>query len=151
MITRCINIIVVYLQSFYILQSRKYWLTLRRKASTLSYQVEFYSDRQSASRGKDVLQVLSFSDITEVRPSKNQKHTLEVLCSSIGYNIGLNCDTEADKVFKDLQHLLNSHQKLYRYAMRKSHHSSVGKLLQVDGKHVMCINSNVLHIYCSMK
>ena len=117
-------------------QSRKYWLALRRKDATLSYQVEFYPNRQSASRGKDILQVLSFSDINEVRLSRNQKHTVEVLCSSIGYSIGVNCDTEAEKLLKDLQRLHSSHQKLYRYAMSKSEHSSVGKLLQVDGTYV---------------
>ena len=83
-----------------------------------------------------MLQVLLFSDITEVRPSRNQKHTVEVLCSSIGYSIGLNCDSEAEKLLKDLQHWHSSHQKLYRYAMSKSHRSSVGKLLQVDGMYV---------------
>ena len=81
-----------------------------------------------------MLQVLSFPDITEVRPSKNQKHTVEVLYSSIGYSIGLNCDSEAEKLLKDLQHLLSSHRKLY-HTMRRSHCSSVGKLLQVDGMH----------------
>ena len=115
------------------IQSRKYWLALRRKDSTLSYQVEFYPNRQSASRGKDILQVLSFSDISEVRLSRNQKHTVEVLCGSIGYSIGVNCDTEAEKLLKDLQRLHSSHQNLYRYAMSKSEQSSVGKLLQVDG------------------
>ena len=83
-----------------------------------------------------MLQVLSFSDITEVRPSRNQKHTVEVLCSSIGYSIGLNCDSEAEKLLRDLQRLHSSHQELYRYAISKSQRSSVGKLLQVDGTYV---------------
>ena len=128
-----------------LLQSRKYWLALRRRDSSLSYQVEFYSSRQLASRGKDVLQVLSFSDITEVRLSRNQKHTVEVLCSSIGYSIGLNCDSEAEKLLRDLEHLLSSHQKLYRYAMSKSPRSSVGKLLQVDGTYYYVL---LLHVCC---
>jgi len=92
-----------------------------------------------------VLQVLSFSDIAEIRPSKNQKHTVEVLYSSIGYSIGLNCDAEAEMLLKDMQNLLSSHQKLYHYAMSKSDHSSVGKLLKVDGtcKHIIII----MHMY----
>ena len=94
------------------------------------------------------MQVLSFSDITEVRQSKNQKHTVEVLCSSIGYSIGVNCDTEAEKLLKDLQRLHSSHHSLYRYAISKSEHSSVGKLLQVDGMYVY-IYSYVYIIYSS--
>lgn len=127
-------------------QSRKYWLSLRRKESSLSYQIEFYPNRQSASRRKDVLQLLSFSDISEVRPSRNQKHTIEVLCSSIGYSIGLNSDSEAEKLLKDLQNLLNSHQKLYHYAKSKSAYSPVGKLLQVDGTYVYVHSVWYLHV-----
>ena len=96
--------------------------------------------------------MLSFSDITDVRPSKNQKHTVEVMCGSIGYSIGLNCDSEAEKFLKDVEQLLSSHQKLYRYAMRKSHHSSVGKLLQVDGAYVCMYNNynyTVYDCYCT--
>ena len=61
------------------------------------------------------------------------------MCSSIGYSIGLNCDMAAEKLLKDLQHLLSSHQRLYRYAMAKSHHGSVGKLLQVDGMDMFAV------------
>lgn len=137
------------LKNWSFIQSRKYWLTLRRKDSSLSYQVEFYPNRQSALRGKDVLQVLSFADITEVRPSIKQKYTVEVLYSSIGYSIGLNCDSEAEKLLKDLQHLLSSHHKLY-HAMRRSHCSSIGKLLQVDGmnEHIYYYNAYNLYILC---
>lgn len=102
-----------------------------------------------------MLQVLSFSDITEVKLSKNKKHTVEVFCSSVGYSIGLNCDSWAEKFLKDLQQLHSSHQQLYRYAMTKSHHGSVGKLLQVDGMYIwlctctvhMCVLSVcILHV-----
>ena len=116
----------------YVQLFRKYWFALRRKDSSLPYQIEFYPDRDSALRGKDVIQVLSFSDITEFRPSRNQKHTVEIMCSSIGYSIGLNSDREAEMLLKDLQYLINLHQKFYQCAVSESQHSSGGKILQVD-------------------
>ena len=71
--------------------------------------------------------MLSFSDITEFRPSRNLKHTVEIICSSIGYIIGLNSDGEAEMLLKDLQYLISLHQKFYQCAMSESQHSSAGK------------------------
>ena len=107
---------------------------LRRKADTLVYQLEFYINRQTAIRGRDATKVILISEITDVQLSKNQKYSIEVMCGAMGYSLGLNCEGGAEKLMSDLQYLVTEYNKLYHHVLTQSRCSSIGKLLEVDGK-----------------
>ena len=99
--------------------------------------MEFYINKQAAYRARDACEVIPLSEIIDVQLSKNQKCTIEVMCSASGYSLGLNCGSEAGRLINDLQYLVTEYHKLYHHTRTRSGCSHISKLAEMDGK---CLN-----------
>jgi len=100
----------------------------------LFYQLEFYISKQTAYRASNPSEVISITKITDVQLTKNQKCSIELMCGATCYNVGLNCENAAERLMNDLQYLVTEYHKLHHHVVTYSRRSSIGKLLDVDGK-----------------
>lgn len=98
------------------------------------YQLEFYINKQTAYRARNASEVIPITEITDVKLTKNQKYSIELVCGATGYTIGLNCEGSAERLMNDLQYLVTEYHKLYHHVLIQSKRSSISKLLEGDGK-----------------